>query len=78
MNAKRFDSFYFILVTDLVKRLVARGEDVRGAVRGFYASKVYALLSDPATGLWHASTDMLLALYEEERRTGDVMIDWCV
>lgn len=36
----------------------------------FDRSRLYALLSDRETGLWHVSTDMLLELYREEKETG--------
>ena len=78
MSDERFAAIFFILVADLVKRLVGQGENARDAIRSFYRSKVYRLLSDRETGLWHASTEMLLALYDEERRTGDFPCDWCV
>lgn len=78
MSEKRFAAILFLLVSDLVKRLVANGENARDAIRAFYRSRVYELLGNRETGLWHASTDMLLELYEGERKTGTVNLDWCI
>lgn len=78
MSENRFSTILFLLVADLIKRLVAQGEGARSAIREFYCSRLYELLSDRETGLWHASTDMLLELYESERRTGNINLDWCI
>ena len=78
MSERRFSAILFLLVTDLIKRLVANGENAREAIRAFYRSRLYELLGNRETGLWHASTDMLLDLYEGERRTGTVNLDWCI
>ena len=78
MSEKRFAAILFLLVSDLVKRLVANGENARDAICAFYRSRVYELLGNRETGLWHASTDLLLELYEGERKTGRVNLDWCI
>ena len=77
MSEGRFTTLLFILVSDLIKRLSVRG-NAREVIRDFYRSKLYALLSDRETGLWHASTDMLLELYREEKETGSFNLNWCV
>lgn len=78
MSESRFASFFFILVSDLVKRLAEDGGNVREVIRDLYRSKLYAMLSERETGLWHASTDMLLELYREEQQTGTFNLDWCI
>lgn len=78
MSEARFTTLLFVLVGDLIKRLTADGGSARDVIRDFYRSKLYALLSDRETGLWHVSTDMLLELYREERETGSFTLDWCV
>lgn len=78
MSESRFTTLLFILVGDFIRRLTADGGSARDAIRAFYRSKLYELLSDRETGLWHASTDMLLELYREERETGSFNLDWCV
>ena len=77
MDERRFTTLLFILVSDLIKRMAADG-NAREVIRDFYRSKLYALLSDRETGLWHASTDMLLELYREEKETGSFNLNWCV
>lgn len=77
MSEGRFTTLLFIMVSDLIKRMAADG-NAREVIRDFYRSKLYALLSDRETGLWHASTDMLLELYREEKETGSFNLNWCI
>lgn len=77
MSDGRFTTLLFIVVSDLIKRLSAQ-DNAREVIRDFYRSKLYALLIDRETGLWHASTDMLLELYREEKETGSFNLNWCV
>ena len=77
MSEGRFTTLLFILVSDLIKRLSVQS-DAREVIRDFYRSKLYALLSDRETGLWHVSTDMLLELYREEKESGSFNLNWCV
>lgn len=77
MNEERFSSLLFVLISDLIKRLSVQGNS-RDVICDFYRSKLYTFLSDRETGLWHASTDMLLELYREEKKTGSFKLNWCV
>ena len=78
MSKERFSTLLFITVSDLVKRLAAGAENARETIKSFYRSKVYAVLSDRDSGLWHSSTDMLLELYHEELKTGKINCNWCL
>ncbi len=42
------------------------------AVIALYNSKLYALLEQEETKLWHYSTPMLYSLFEQEQQTGAI------
>ena len=42
----------------------------KDAMMQLYQSSVYALLEKEETKLWHYSTEMLYALFEQEKTTG--------
>ena len=44
------------------------------ASKEFYDSKVYALLEQEDTKLWHFSPLTLFNMFEEEKKTGDFII----
>lgn len=55
------------IVPAILEAVDADGPD---DVEAFYKSKLYQLLSDPQTGMWHLSSQTLASLYAEERETG--------
>ena len=60
-----------IIVPEIVGLIVEdSGEDVVSATDKLYSSKLYSLLEDEETKLWHLSPLTLFNMYEEERRTG--------
>lgn len=76
MSERQFSILLYAISADAVKGLRARGMELRAALRSFYTSRVYAALEDPGTGLWREPTRVLLALFDEERRTGRLSPDW--
>ena len=52
--------------------LGAAGVTSTEGIRRFYQSKVYGMLSDPTTGMWHLSPRTLANLYLDELVNGDV------
>ena len=42
------------------------------AVRKLYSSKLYAMLEDEETKVWHYSTEMLYQLFEQEEKMGTI------
>jgi hypothetical protein len=42
------------------------------AVKQFYNSRLYALLEDEQTKLWHYSPLLLFTMYDEETKTGEI------
>lgn len=60
-----------IVVPEIVELIVKTdGGDVVSATEELYSSKLYSLLEDEETKLWHLSPLTLFNMYEEERRTG--------
>lgn len=78
MGEKRFSTILYVIVRDIVRRLASGGQDYHAAIVSFYHSKVYELLSDQKSGLWHSSSDLLLELYSEELQGKPVDVNWCV
>lgn len=76
MSDRQFSVLLYAIAADVVKRLCAGGMGLRAALREFYSSRVYAALEDRGTGLWREPTRVLLALFDEERRTGRLLPDW--
>ena len=48
--------------------------DEIAAAKAFYGSKVYSLLEQEDTKLWHFSPLTLFNMYVEEKKTGDFEI----
>ena len=78
MSKEHFSVLLYAIVSDVIRRLVKNGTPLRDAIVEFYQSSLYLNLSDMDTGLWHLSTDMLLDLFENEKRTGDLNLDFCI
>lgn len=73
MTKDMFDVLMPLISTDLVaviadKRSVSENE----AIRLLYTSKLYALLEDEETKVWHYSTPMLYSLLEQEWDSGTI------
>ena len=76
MSDRQFSVLLYAIASDAVRQLCAGGMRLRDALRSFYSSRVYAALENPGTGLWREPTSVLLALFDEERRTGRLRPDW--
>lgn len=71
MNDKRHSALLMVIVPMVIGEIVrAYGIDEKTATERFYASRVYAELSDEGRKLWHYSPQVLFSLYDEETRTG--------
>lgn len=71
MNDKSFTAILGIIVPEVVHRIAESYScDEVTATEEFYASKVYALLEQEETKLWHFSPLTLFNMYDEERNTG--------
>lgn len=73
MNAEKFSALMPIIIGDLAKKIVKEERISESeAIDKIYGSKLYALLEQEDTKLWHYSTAMLYSLLEEEIRTGKI------
>lgn len=75
MTAEKFGAIMSIIV-EQVAHLITEHDmcDEMVAVNEFYNSKVYALLEQEETKLWHFSPLTLFRLFDEEKRTGSFLL----
>lgn len=73
MEQKKFESMLFLIVRQITG-LIARnyGMDEVTAAKAFYDSKVYSLLEQEDTKLWHLSPLTLFNMFDEERKKGTI------
>ena len=73
MEQKKFEGLLILIVPQVVGLIVKNcGLDEMTATTLFYKSRVYALLEQEETKLWHYSPLTLFNMYNEERETGDI------
>ena len=71
MRAEKFGASMGVLVAQIVHLITENYEyDEMPASNEFYSSKVYALLEQEETKLWHLSPLTLFNLFDEEKKTG--------
>ena len=75
MADKKFEAILTLLVPQVIQ-LICENDSVDEvtAAREFYESKVYSLLEQEDTKLWHFSPLTLFNMYDEEKRTGNFEI----
>lgn len=74
MEKQKFEAMLVLLVPQIVNLITENCSlDEVTAHREFYDSKVYALLEQEETKLWHLSALTLFNMFEEERRTGTIL-----
>lgn len=72
MEAEKFSAIMGILVAQIVHLITENDSyDEITASNAFYQSKVYALLEEEETKLWHFSPLTLFHMFDEEKRTGN-------
>lgn len=75
MDKKAFSAILGLLVPQVVAYIAENmKEDELTATNQFYRSKVYTLLEDESTKMWHFSPRTLFMLFEEEKRFGTFTI----
>ena len=73
MDQKKFEGLLILIVPQIVGLIVQNcGLDEVTATMLFYKSRVYALLEQEETKLWHYSPLTLFNMYNEERETGNI------
>ena len=75
MADKKFEAILTLLVPQVIQ-LICENDSVDEvtAAREFYESKVYSLLEQEDTKLWHFSPLTLFNMYDEEKKTGNFEI----
>ena len=68
----KFEAILTLLVPQVINLICENYPlDEMTASREFYESKVYSLLEQEDTKLWHFSPLTLFNMFDEEKRTGD-------
>lgn len=71
MADKKFEAIMTLLVPQVVSLICEQyNVDEITAAKDFYESKVYSLLEDEETKVWHFSPLTLFNMYDEEKKTG--------
>lgn len=74
MELKKFEAMLVLIVPQIISLIVEKhGMDEVTASRKFYESKVYSLLEEEGTKLWHLSPLTLFHMYDEEIKTGNII-----
>ena len=74
MSKEQFEALIPYISADLIK-LIADKENISHdeAILRLYSSKLYELLEDEETKVWHYSSEMLYALLKQEEETGTIV-----
>lgn len=71
MEQKKFEAVLKLLIPQVIHLIAENGKiDEVTASRDFYNSKVYELLENEETKLWHFSSLTLFNMYDDEIKTG--------
>ncbi len=72
MNEERFSVIMTLLVPQVIDLITENSAcDELTATKAFYQSKVYSVLEQEDTKLWHFSPLTLFSMFDEETKTGD-------
>lgn len=75
MDEKKFETLLTLIIQKIVSLIIDNfAYDEITAYKEFYNSKVYSLLEDESTKLWHFSPLTLFNMFCEEKLTGDFII----
>lgn len=72
---EKFNAILSIAIIPEVISLIAKNEkiDEIQAINEFYDSKVYSLLSDESTKIWHYSPLTIYHMWKEEKTIGKII-----
>lgn len=75
MNAEQYSAIIGLIVPEVV-RLIAEKYSCNEvtAAEEFYRSRVYTILEQEQTKLWHFSPLTLFNMFEEEKKTGSFVV----
>lgn len=73
MEQKKFEAMLVLIVPKIIGLIIENhGIDEVSASKKFYESKVYSILEEEDTKLWHLSPLTLFNMYDEEVKTGNI------
>ena len=73
MGQEQFAALMPYISTDLVNMIVNKQNiSFEDAITKLYSSKLYELLENEETKVWHYSTPMLYSLFVQEETTGTI------
>jgi len=73
MEQNKFSAMLTLIVPKVVLLIIENyGMDEIQATKSFYESKVYGLLEQEGTKLWHLSPLTLYNMFDEEKKTGSI------
>lgn len=73
MEQKKFETMLVLIVPKVISLIASNYEmDEVTATRIFYESKVYSLLEQENTKMWHLSPLALFTMFDEEQKTGNI------
>ncbi len=73
MEQKKFEAMLILIVPQVTGLIVKNcGMDEVSAAKAFYDSRVYSLLEQEDTKLWHLSPLTLFHMFDEERKPGTI------
>lgn len=73
MEQRKFETLLSLIVAQTVEQISREmGLDERTATSSFYRSRVYALLEQEDTKLWHLSPLTLYNMFREETESGTI------
>ena len=71
MEKKKFEAMLVLLVPQVIQLIIENYPyDEVSASKEFYESKVYSLLEQEDTKLWHLSALTLFHMFDEEKKAG--------
>lgn len=72
---EKFNAILSIAIIPEVISLISKNENIDEirAINEFYDSKVYSLLSDESTKIWHYSPLTIYHMWKEEKTTGKII-----
>ena len=73
MSREQFAAILPYICADLIYMIVKNKKISEAeAIMRLYTSKLYAILEQEETKLWHYSTKMLYSMFEQEEQTGTI------
>ena len=73
MEQKKFEAMLVLIVPQIISLIVEKYKiDEIVATKTFYESRVYSLLEEEDTKLWHLSPLTIFNMYDEETKTGSI------